>query len=234
MTDKLTQAATWYIVFILSTALHEASHAWAAFRLGDRTAYHAGQLTLNPLPHIRREFFGMVIVPLVSFFAGGWMIGWASCPYDPLWAQRYPKRSAKMALAGPAANLLLVLLAGVLIRIGLNRGVFEAPNTITASSITSATNPDSVFYGLSFLLSILFMLNLVLFCFNLIPLPPLDGSSLPLLVLDNDASDRYQQVLSQPGVSLLGRLIAWQGFGTVFQPIQLAVINLLYPGISYG
>jgi len=232
--DEMTQAATWYIVFILSTSLHEAGHAWAAYRLGDRTAYQAGQMTLNPLPHIRREPFGMVLMPLVSFFAGGWMIGWASCPYDPVWAERYPKRSAKMALAGPAANLLLVLLAAGLIRLGVRGGVFQAPAAINYNCVTTATDPNSIFYGLSFLVSIVFTLNLLLFCFNLIPFPPLDGSSLPLLVLEPDAADRYQQLVRQPGVYFIGLLAAWHGFGYVFGPIQLAAINLLYPGLQYG
>src|SRR5688572_25160812 len=112
-------AAAWFVVFLFSTTLHEASHAFAAQRLGDVTAYGGGQVTLNPLPHIRREPLGMVVVPLLSFFLSGWMFGWASAPYDPIWAQRSPKRAALMALAGPLSNLLLVLIAGTVLRVGL-------------------------------------------------------------------------------------------------------------------
>jgi Zn-dependent protease len=75
-----------YIVFLFSTTCHEASHALAAKIGGDSTAALGGQLSLNPIPHIRRSFFGMVIFPILSFFLlGGGMIGWASAPYDPLW-----------------------------------------------------------------------------------------------------------------------------------------------------
>ena len=108
-----------YAGFLFSTVLHEAAHALAAKRGGDWTAYHGGQVSLDPLPHIRREPLGTVVVPLISYFLGGWMIGWASTPYDPFWAQAHPRRAAWMSLAGPAANFLVVLLAFLLIRIDL-------------------------------------------------------------------------------------------------------------------
>jgi hypothetical protein len=80
---------------------------------GDTTAAEGGQATLNPIPHIRRSPFGMVVVPIVSYLLGGWMIGWASAPFNPAWQRQYPRRSAWMALAGPAANFSLMLLAGL-------------------------------------------------------------------------------------------------------------------------
>ena len=118
-------AVIWYVALLFSLTLHEASHAWAAMKGGDRTAYHGGQVSLDPMPHIRREPFGTVVVPLLSFALSGWMIGWASTPYDPRWAYTYPKRAAWMSVAGPAANFLLILLAATAIRIGMMVGVFE-------------------------------------------------------------------------------------------------------------
>src|ERR1700756_1347855 len=95
-----------YIVFLFSTTCHEASHALAAKIGGDSTAAMGGQLSLNPIPHIRRSFFGMVIFPILSFFLlGGGMIGWASAPYDPLWERRHPRRSALVGPAGAPGNL---------------------------------------------------------------------------------------------------------------------------------
>src|SRR6185436_3856232 len=78
----------WYFVFLYSTVCHEAAHAWAALKLGDDTAYQGGQVSLDPVPHIRREPWGMVIVPLITFYWNAmagvtWMMGWASAPYDP-------------------------------------------------------------------------------------------------------------------------------------------------------
>ena len=98
-------ALVWYLVFVVSTTAHEASHALAAYVGGDRTAYLGGQVPLNPLPHIKREPFGMVIMPLLGAFSYGWPIGWASTPYDPRWEQRYPRRAAWMAAAGPAVTM---------------------------------------------------------------------------------------------------------------------------------
>ena len=105
--DLFGLGLAWFVAFIFSTSLHEAAHAWVGLRLGDPTAARGGQVSLNPLPHIRREPMGMIVVPLLSIIAnhGSWMIGWASAPYDPIWAQQFPKRSALMSLAGPGANL---------------------------------------------------------------------------------------------------------------------------------
>ncbi|TFG67198.1 MAG: hypothetical protein E4H27_09290, partial [Anaerolineales bacterium] len=140
----------WYIVFLLSSTVHEAAHALAALKLGDRTAYHGGQVSIDPRPHIRQQPFGMIVVPILTFFLSGWMMGWASVPYDPLWAQRYPNRSAVMSLAGPAANLSLVMIAGILIRVGMLLGWFHAPDLINFTHVTAVT-PDmpSFFNGLA-------------------------------------------------------------------------------------
>src|SRR5437899_321105 len=92
--ETLALGFIWYAVFLFSTTCHEASHALAAKIGGDPTAFHGGQVTLNPAPHIRREPFGMVLVPILSYVVGGWMIGWGSAPYAPWWQERSPRRSA--------------------------------------------------------------------------------------------------------------------------------------------
>jgi hypothetical protein len=122
-TDAVLLGITWYVVFLLSTTCHEAAHALAAKLGGDLTAFHGGQVTLDPIPHIRREPFGMVVFPILSYFLGGWMMGWASAPYDPFWAQRHPHRAAWMSLAGPGANFTLTILAALSIHAGLWMGV---------------------------------------------------------------------------------------------------------------
>src|SRR5262245_36870644 len=164
----------YYIVFLFSTTLHEAGHAWAAKLGGDLTAYHGGQVSLDPRPHIQREPFGMVVLPLISTLISGWPFGFASAPYDPRWAMHYPKRAAWMALAGPAANLALVLLAVVCIRIGAFAGIFHAPQSASFGHLVGA-DPTTMWPGVGFLIGVVFSMNLVLACLNLIPLPPLDG-----------------------------------------------------------
>ena len=126
-TEFLIAGVVWYVVFLLSTTCHEAAHAWAAQLGGDLTAFHGGQVSLDPIPHIRREPFGMVIFPLLTYATGGWMMGWASAPFDPHWSERYPRRAAWMSLAGPGANFTLAILAGILIHIGIWTGFFRSP-----------------------------------------------------------------------------------------------------------
>jgi Zn-dependent protease len=229
--EQLLPGLAWYMAFLFSVTVHEASHAIAAWRLGDPTAYQGGQVTLDPVPHIRREPLGMVVVPLVSFFAGGWMIGWGSTPYDFVWALRHPRRSAWMSLAGPAANLVLVICSAVLIRIGLAAGLLQPPEAISFSQIAAA--PDVPWlYGPTFFVSILFSLNLLLFFFNLIPLPPLDGAGLPLLFMRQSQAEKYHEFITNPAFSWVGLIVAWQVFGRIFAPLHPLAVNLLYSGVA--
>ena len=189
--DLATGSLWWYGAFLLSTVCHEASHAWVASRLGDDTALRGGQVTLNLVPHIRREPIGMVVVPILSWFVGGWIFGWASAPYSVEWAQEHPKKAAVMALAGPATNLALALTAALLIRLGYEWNVFAAPESFTMSSLTIAPGGGLSALGAQ-ILSIFLSLNLLLCLFNMIPLPPLDGSNAPLLL---PAAGRRRQIL---------------------------------------
>jgi Zn-dependent protease len=233
MLDLVLLGVAWYVVFLFSTSCHEAAHAWAAYRLGDPTAYHGGQVSLDPLPHIRREPFGTVVFPILTFvFSRQWMMGWASAPYDPAWADRHPRRAAWMALAGPAANLSLVLLAAAAIRIGVALEVFAPPASATLSSVVDAT--PGVASGVGTVVSILFSLNLVLALFNLIPLPPLDGSGAIPLLLPERAARAYLDFLRQPMLAVAGLLVAWRLFGPLFDPVHTFALNLLYPELVYG
>src|SRR5690554_4189785 len=92
---SLASLVVWYVVFLFSTTFHEFSHAIVAYWGGDKTAHEGGQVSLDPMPHIRRSPFGLVLAPLVTFPLFGWMIGWASAPYDPRWAAAHPKRDRK-------------------------------------------------------------------------------------------------------------------------------------------
>ena len=230
----LASGLVYYVVFLFSTTLHEAAHAWAAMRGGDLTAYHGGQVSLDPTPHIRREPFGMVILPIASVLLSGWPFGFASAPYDPRWAMQHPKRAGWMALAGPASNLLLVLLSLIAIRAGDALGVFTAPESVTFGRIVVATH-GGIWSGIAFLLGVFFSLNLLLGAFNLLPVPPLDGSGAVPLLLSPAATAKYQQFIwTQRGLSFIGIVIAWKVFDTVFHPIWLFAVNLVHAGVRYG
>lgn len=232
-TPNIALGAVWYLVFLLSTTCHEAAHALAAKWGGDLTAFEGGQVTLNPIPHIRRSPFGMVIVPILSFALGGWMIGWASAPYDPSWQRRYPHRAAWMALAGPAANFLLMLAAAVAIRVGVAAGQFAAPTTISGYSQLTVpmlgTGPTFVTSALS----ILFVLNLLLGTFNLLPIAPLDGASAIALLMPEGFALRFLDFMRNGRFTFLGLLLAWKAYDYVFDPIFTVGLQLLYPGAHY-
>jgi hypothetical protein len=126
--DQLANGLVYYVVFLFSTTVHEAAHALAAKIGGDLTAYHGGQVSLDPRPHVEREPIGMVVLPILSTLLTGWPLGFASAPYDPAWALRYPRRAGWMAVAGPASNLLISLLAVAAIHAGV-AGVFSTRQT---------------------------------------------------------------------------------------------------------
>ena len=123
--DLLVLGFIWYVAFLFSTTCHEAAHAFVAKLGGDETAAQGGQVSLNPVPHMRREPWGMIVIPILSFLAMQTMFGWASAPFDPLWERRHPRRSAWMALAGPAANFSLMLIAVAGLQIGAAGGWFH-------------------------------------------------------------------------------------------------------------
>jgi Zn-dependent protease len=231
-TPDLALGVIWYLVFLFSTTCHEAAHALVAKLGGDATAAEGGQVTLNPIPHIRRSPFGMVVVPILSFLVGGWMIGWASAPFNSAWQRQYPRRSGWMALAGPAANFSLMLLAGIAIRIGLAAGAFQPPGII--HSYASLVLPSNT-TGPTFLtsaLSILFILNLLLGTFNLLPVPPLDGHAGIMVLMPEGFARRYMDwVHHSQNFALLGLIIAWSMFGRIFQPVFFFALRTLYAGV---
>ncbi len=148
------------IVLIMSVVIHEFAHGYTAYLLGDNTARLCGRLTLNPLKHL--DLFGSVILPLLLVLMNaGFVIGWAKpVPYNPNNLRDMKKGSFLVAIAGVLANLVIVLIFGLLIRF--------APLFIGAA----IAEP---FYKIT---SIIVVLNLVLVIFNLIPIPPLDGSKI--------------------------------------------------------
>ena len=229
--DYFAAGIAWYVIFLVSLTFHEAAHGYAALKLGDTTASSLGLATLDPLPHIRREPSGTIFIPLLSFIFFGWMIGWASTPYNPYWAKSNRKKSALMALAGPGANLLLFLLAVIIIRTGLKFGFFQLPEQITFTQITTASSAGLA-NSLAVLVSILFSLNLILFVFNLIPLPPFDGSGVLFFFLGQGRAEKYERLIQQPHYRIIGLIIAWNLLGIILGPARRLAINLIYAGIS--
>ncbi|HEY4525687.1 MAG TPA: site-2 protease family protein [Candidatus Paceibacterota bacterium] len=150
-----------FIVLIISVMVHEVSHGYVAEKLGDPTARLAGRLTFNPIKHI--DLFGSILLPLLLFFSNSpVLIGWAKpVPYNP-YNLRDPKYGPlKVALAGPLSNILLALIFSLLVRFGM---IYLPAQFIL-------------------LLAIIILVNIALAVFNLLPIPPLDGSKILTLIL---------------------------------------------------
>lgn len=177
------------IVLVFSVIIHEISHGYVALRLGDTTARDQGRLTLNPVKHL--DPFGSVLLPLLLYFAQLPIIGWAKpVPYDPRFLKN-PKRSAGLiALAGPVSNLLLATIFAVFVRVLAGMSGFS----------------DTVLQ-LFYFFNIIIQINIALAFFNLIPIPPLDGSGVLFSLLPHRFS-RFEMLMRQYGFFVLLILIA--------------------------
>ena len=165
---------------LIGLVVHESAHAFVAYLLGDRTAREQGRISLNPLNHI--DPFGTVALPLLMLLAGGPVFAFAKPVPVYLGNLRHPKRDEVLvSLAGPASNLLLAVLAALIMR-----GV----GTVDATAGMGEVAPGHLVY---FLYIAIFM-NLSLCFFNLIPLPPLDGSSILVPFLRGRALEQYYKV----------------------------------------
>jgi Zn-dependent protease len=216
--ELLALGFIWYVAFLFSTTCHEAAHALVAKIGGDQTASSGGQVTLNPVPHIQREPWGMVLIPILSFLVTQSMIGWASAPFDPHWERRHPRRSAWMALAGPAANYSLMLLAVLGLHFGWSHKWLHY-DPVTHRGDFAAN-----------ILSAFFFLNLLLGTFNLLPVPPLDGSTVVMLFMSEDRARRYLDWLRGNSYAMLGLLLAMVTFRYIYSPIENFALRLFFPG----
>ena len=138
-----------------------------------------------------------------------------------------------MALAGPGANFTLMILAGIAIRVGVAMGYFRAPLFVRGYGgiVASAQSSDPTF--LTSALSILFILNLLLGTFNLIPVPPLDGHAGIMVFMPENLALKYLDFVRQSsGYALIGIVIAWQLFDRIFQPVFLFALHVLYAGVG--
>jgi Zn-dependent protease len=226
----------WFVVFLFTLTVHEACHGLVAWVGGDNTAYHGGQVTLNPWPHVRREPVGTLVVPVLTFFTSGWMMGWASTPFDPEWGRRHPKRLAAMSAAGPGGNLLIAAVAFIALKALLASGAVVPPLHVDSNHLVlpaDGTPHGSILYPLAFLLSVALNLNVMLCLFNLLPLPPLDGSGILQGLLPDTLGEFFEGLRRNPMMALIGLLVAWQLFDLVRRPAFDVLLHLLHPGVTY-
>lgn len=168
-----------FAILVFALSLHEAAHAWMASRLGDPTAQMLGRLTLNPVKHI--DPFGTVLVPLAMLFLfpSGYLIGWAKpTPVTPRNFKNLRRDDILTTLAGPVSNLLAAVGATILLVLlaRLNGSAAEIVRELAGGIPGPGLSASSPAVPIAMLLYLTVWLNIILAVFNLIPLPPLDGS----------------------------------------------------------
>lgn len=202
MVDGLAMSVATIAIFLISLTIHEYAHAWTAYRYGDDTAARMGRLTLNPLAHI--SLFGTILLPLVVHF------GWAK-PVPVNFAVLTRNQTLKVALAGPVSNFLMAVgLALVFHLFRLHRWTTPIPAILVLRAIAS---------------------NIVLAVFNLLPIPPLDGSRILDAKLTSQAAMAAYRNFSQYGILVLIGFLYFGGFNLFVLPVVTVVYRLL--GLPY-
>lgn len=180
------------LAFVPALVLHEWAHGFAAYKLGDPTAKSAGRLTLNPMAHI--DPFGTVILPGLMMLIGGPVFGYAKpVPYNPRYFKDKRKGDLIVGLAGPCANLVLALL-GALVAWVLMPSLVGGYVSSGFGSASMSTSQSVLMFIMTTFLPMFVMINLYLMFFNLLPIPPLDGSSIFAVLLPSKYLPKYYQV----------------------------------------
>ena len=209
-------------MFIPAIVLHEVSHGYVSYRLGDPTAKMKGRLNLNPITHV--DPFGTVLLPLLLWLSGAPIFGYAKpVPINPNYYKDYRKGMLLTGLAGPTTNLTLAVVAGLLVRMLIPLGDLATGSQVDASF----TMLGWVVYALYFFAQI----NLVLMFFNLIPIPPLDGSRVLPIFLSDKALMKYHQV-EQYGILIFFGLLLLLPRILGFSPISAYFDVTVYPILS--
>lgn len=192
------------ILFFFALTIHEFSHGWVAWKLGDPTAKNAGRLTLNPLVHI--DPIGTIFLPLMLIMTHSpFIFGWAKPVPVDFHNLRNPKRDMVwVGLAGPMANITLAIILSFFLKI----------------LVLTGGNP------LSTILSYAIMINLLLAVFNALPIPPLDGSRVLIGLLPRELAMRYARIEPYGFIIIIGLL--WLGMiGNIIWPIVMRLARLL-------
>ena len=211
--EHIALGLTTYVVLLFSLSVHESAHAWMAWRLGDETAMRLGRVSLNPIVHI--DPVGTLLFPLIQIFTNVPLLGWAKpTPYNPANFRRdVSMRTGHVlvAAAGPVSNFLLALVfTGVLVVL-VRGGLVQTRD--------------------SFLLTLTVLgiqLNVLLALFNLVPIPPLDGSKVASFGLRGELGDKYDRVVGPYGFVILMVLLMSGALSYVLGPIQNLILRALF------
>lgn len=213
----------WFIVLLFSLSFHEAAHAWTSERFGDDTGRMQGRITLNPMAHI--DPLGTILFPIVGFLTGFPLLGWAKpVQTNPLRWRDKTKANISVSAAGPISNFILASVALIIIKVLIVAGVLFPIGgfftlVVPVGAIFSDAAQPAYLEPLAKFLSVMLMLNVALGVFNLIPVPPLDGSHVLEELLPPGMSAAYEQIRPY-GFILLYALLLLGVFTAIFIPVS--------------
>lgn len=216
-----------FFVLLFAITIHEASHGWAAYKFGDPTAHAQGRITLNPIAHI--DPIGTILFPVILFIMGAPPFGWAKpVPVNPLNLRNPRRDNLWISAAGPAANLTVA--AGALFMIILLKILIPSTSTFLANFLQGRGALPRGFYPLEGLTLILFwgvLLNTYLAVFNLIPIPPLDGSGVLMGLISEEAAEKYDRL--RPFGFIIILALIYMGFlHIIIRPIQILIYTIIF------
>jgi Zn-dependent protease len=211
--DRIALGLTTYVVLLFSLSVHESAHAWMAWKLGDETAMRLGRVSLNPIVHI--DPIGTLLFPLIQIFTSVPLLGWAKpTPYNPANFRRdVTMRTGHIlvAAAGPVSNFLLALVFTGVLAVLIRGGFVQSRDSFLLNLATLGIQ-----------------LNVILAVFNLVPIPPLDGSKVASFGLGGELGDMYDRIVGPYGFVILMLLLMTGVLSYVMRPIQSLILTVLY------
>jgi len=221
----------YFIAFILSLSIHESAHALTSYWFGDDTGRLQGRISLNPMAHI--DPIGTILIPLMGFLSVAQglppLIGWAKpVETNPLRWRNKDIANISVSAAGPISNFLLALTFFIVMKFMLLSGMVQQAYIEPFTFIKPVEGQPDWMLPVCTFLSLMLMVNVGLAIFNLIPIPPLDGSHVLETLLPDSLKDVYNQIRPYSWIILLGLL--WLGvFGLILGPVRnLVIVNLLW------
>jgi len=211
-----------YFVLLFAITIHEASHGWAAKKFGDLTAFQMGRVTINPIPHI--DPVGTVLLPLIMMFTGIPLIGWAKpVPVNPMNLKNPRRDNLWISFAGPLSNFTAA--TGFIIILQILK--FSSPKFFQAAFfiVPGQAGQLQAAQGIGLILYFGILINIALGIFNLLPIPPLDGSGVLMGFLSDEAAEKYDKIRPY-GIFIIFGLIFFRFFQIIFTPVQ-AFIQML-------
>lgn len=213
-----------FVVFFFSLTLHEVGHAWTSEKFGDPTSRYLGRISLNPLVHI--DPIGTILLPLIGAISGFPVIGWAKpVPVNPLLWRDKTLANIAVSAAGPLANVLIALVSLGIIKFLINQGIFLYVGVLNFIP----ADPSLLMEAIQKLLFFALISNIGLAIFNMLPIPPLDGSHILSSILSfvsPSLMETYESLRDYGGMLLIAFVLLNSQFNilfTLFRPVLIVI-----------